>query len=191
MNKSVFDELKNNPNYSVGKSVTWYREQIRGMSLKARDPRLLNDPTRKRASVEPGFLYLYGYDPKLKNKLPFYDRFPLSFVFGFTDGGFMGINFHYLPYSMRFKLFDALMLNAGSKIDDNAKLKVNWNILRSASKFPMVRPAVKHYLIDHVQTNFIKIPISDWKTALLLPVEQFVGASNNQVWNNSRQIIRG
>lgn len=194
MAKSVFDEIKSNPNYSYGKSIEWYRKQIRGLALKARDPRLLNDRDRIRKSVEPGFLYLFAYDPKHKATLPFYDRFPLSFVFDFAKDGFYGINFHYLPYDMRFALFDRMSITSyenKEKFDDKMKMRLNWNILKNASRFPQVQPAVKHYLMDHVESNFIKLPISDWKTALLLPVEQFVGASTKSVWAQSRKIIRG
>lgn len=187
---SIFDEIRNNPDFSVGKSITWYTNLIKDLKVKTRDPRLLSDPKRVRSSVEPGYLYFFGYDPKHKDTLPHYDRFPLSFIFSFTPGGFNGINFHYLPYDMRFKLFDTMVKIDYNNIADNKKLELSWNTLKKASKFPGVKPAVKSYLIDHVQTKFIKIPISDWKTALLLPTEQFVGASARSIWNNSRKISR-
>jgi hypothetical protein len=43
-----------------------------------------------------GEMYLFAYDPKTKEDLPYYDRFPLVFPFRKVKGGFYGINMHYL-----------------------------------------------------------------------------------------------
>lgn len=188
MNKSIFDEVRSNPNFSLGKSIAWYRKQIKGLGVSQSS--LLNDPARKVTKLTPGYLYLFSYDPKGKDKLPFYDTFPLSFVFNIDSVGFHGINFHYLPYDVRFKLFDAMMLTSTNKtIDDKTRLRLNWQQLSNASKFPAVRPAVKRYLFSHVGSRFIQIPITDWKTALLLPVESFVGSSKQKVWQNSKAMM--
>lgn len=191
---SIFDEIKNNPNYSLGKSIDWYKKRIKELAVKANDPRLLRDKDRVRRSVQPGFLYLFAYDAKHKDTLPYWDKFPLTFVFDFTPNGFIGINFHYLPYSARFALFDRMILGAMKaddfKYDDKMKLKLNWSILKNAARYPQVKPAIKQYLMPNVQSNFIKIPISDWKTALLLPVDNFVGASRTKVWADSKELMR-
>ena len=40
---------------------------------------------------------MFVYDPKTKAKLPFYDTFPLVLPIDTFRGGFIGLNFHYLP----------------------------------------------------------------------------------------------
>ena len=47
---------------------------------------------------------------KLKNKLPYYDRFPLTLPIEQYSDGFLGINLHYLSILMRIRLLDRLMI---------------------------------------------------------------------------------
>jgi hypothetical protein len=108
--------------------------------------------------------------------------------FNFAPGGFLGINLHYLPYLMRFKILGALTdYVVNSKNSDKTKVQVSWNILSTAAKFEPVKACVKHYLSDHVQTRFLRINYQDWVTASQLPIEQFVKASKTKVWNDSRK----
>src|SRR5579859_4289851 len=44
-----------------------------------------------------GKMVMYTYDPKLKEKLPYYDTFPLGIVVAFNKTGFYSLNLHYLP----------------------------------------------------------------------------------------------
>ena len=43
-----------------------------------------------------GRLNMFLYDPKYKDKLPYYDVFPLVLPIQRYSDGFLGINFHYL-----------------------------------------------------------------------------------------------
>ena len=51
-----------------------------------------------KATLRPkyGIMNLFGYDPKHKERLPYYDTFPLIFPLEPAKGGFIGLNFHYL-----------------------------------------------------------------------------------------------
>ena len=42
-----------------------------------------------------GRMFMFFYDPKTKDTLPFYDRFPLIVMVGPAAGGFYGLNLHY------------------------------------------------------------------------------------------------
>lgn len=188
--KNVFDEIRNNPNFSPENSVEWFRKRVQTLGLKPGDPRLLRDRTNIVQKVIPGFVYLFAYEAKTET-LPFYDMFPLSFVFSLERDGFYGINFHYLAPKLRFALYDKMVVNlSNNKMDETTKIRANWALLSNFSKFPMVKPAVKRYLYTQRQSNFLRIPITDVKTALMLPVENFVGKNKQQVWANSLKIIR-
>ena len=50
---------------------------------------------------------MFVYSPKLRNKLPYYDTFPLVLPLKNYNNGFLGLNFHYLPYALRLRLLDA------------------------------------------------------------------------------------
>ena len=175
------------------KSRAWFEQQVLLMTKQGlTPPRVLNgNPNQLVTSVRPGSLYMFGYDPKTKAELPYYDRFPLVFPFRKTPDGFIGLNMHYLPYALRIQLLDRLLVFANNKLfDDTTKLKYSWATIDGASKYAAAKPCVKQYLMSHVKTQFRQVESSNWATAMLLPVEVFVGASKQEIWTDSRKLIR-
>jgi hypothetical protein len=137
-------------------------------------------------------MYMYIYDPKFKDTLPFYDRFPLIFPFKVEADRFWGINFHYLPPPLRAKLMDSLYDVANNqRYDETTKLKINYQILNSASKFRYFKPCIKQYLFTQMKSKFVYIYPSEWDIALFLPAERFTKASKAQVWTESRKSVAG
>jgi hypothetical protein len=139
--------------------------------------------------VLPGYLYMFFYDAKLKDKLPYWDSFPLVLPFSKVPNGFYGINLHYMPYGARFKLLGALHEYASDeKASEETRLRINWKILTSLARVAPIKHCVKHYLDEYVQSRFLQIKYPDWVTASLLPVERFEGASKQKVWLDSRKV---
>lgn len=168
----------------------WYRETAQ--SYKRIDERALMKGDAERLTTKPmvGSMYMYYYDPKHKATLPYYDRFPLVFPYRKVAGGFMGINLHYLPLMYRAKLMDALYDVANNdKFDETTKLKMNYSILNSSSKFKYFAPCVKHYLNEHLRSRFLYVYPSEWDIALFLPTERFVGATKQKVWQDTKKLI--
>lgn len=169
---------------------TWYRDTA--SSYKKLDERALMRGGNERLTTRPmiGSMYMYYYDPKHKKTLPYYDMFPLVFPYKKTQDGFMGINMHYLPLTYRAKLMDALYDVTNNKnFDETTKLKMNYQVLNSASKFKYFAPCVKHYLTDHLRSRFLYVYPSEWDIALFLPLERFQGASKQKVWAESKKLI--
>lgn len=181
-----FEALRVDP-ASVRRSQTWYRAQINNL-------RNLAGSTNKalataNATLNMGGLYLFRYDPKWKAELPYYDRLPLVLPFNTAPGGFMGINIHYMPYALRFKIMGELLKQVKDIADPQSRAKVNWNILNSASRFPGVAACVKHYLSDHVKSSFMEIPNDQWVGAAMLPIEQFTKAGKETVFKQTRKLM--
>lgn len=178
-----------------GKSKSWFDQQVRLMtSIATRRPNTImqGDNANKGTKVIPGHLYMFIYDPKHKETLPYYDTFPLVFPFKQVKGGFYGLNMHYLPYMLRAKLLDRLLEFRNNKtMDESTRLKFSWSMINGMSQFAPAQACVKHYLYSHVQSPFKAIHASDWATAMLLPVEQFQKASVAQVWRDSARKTRG
>lgn len=108
--------------------------------------------------MKPGYMYLFKYDPKGKLDLPYYDTFPLIFPIETYNDGFLGINFHYLPYMLRAKLMDALYtITTDKKYNDKTKILATYRILQGASKYSAFKPTVKRYLYNHVRSQFLEI----------------------------------
>lgn len=184
------------------KARDWYRNQAQ-RAARAKDIKTegaitgeniikLSGSGDKVSKQVIGNMYLFKYDPKHKDTLPYYDRFPLVFPINKAKGGFLGINMHYLPPTLRAELMDALYsVTTNKKFDDSTRLKISYDILNKAKKFRLFRPTIKHYLAKHVQTRFVYMNPSEWDIALFLPLQEFVGASKQKVWADSRKIARG
>ena len=159
------------------RSLQWYQDQIKTLNKSSYSSRrLMQNAPMQTSVIIPGHMYLFTYDAKHKDKLPFWDKFPLVLPFKKVTDGFYGINLHYLPYQLRFDLLGALHKYASDqKINENTRIEISWKILQTMSRVAPVENCVKRYLYTNVQSNiFLNIAYPDWVTAALLPVERFV-----------------
>lgn len=169
----------------------WYREtasKIRNVNER----KLMREDESRLSLRQPiiGSMYSFYYDPKHKDTLPYYDRFPLIFPFKKVKGGFYGINVHYLPLQLRAKLMDGLYEYANnSRYDETTKIKMNYELLTRTANLKWFKPCVKHYLTEHVRSKFMYIYPSEWDIALFLPTERFAKASKAQVWVDSKRTL--
>lgn len=173
----------------------WYRDQAKQVSKsQVKDTKLIREMGKERYEnrFRIGHMYMFGYDPKHKATLPYYDRFPLIFPVGPAKGGFYGINAHYLPLKLRAKLMDALYdISNNDKFDYSTKINLSYKVLKSSEKLREFKPCFKHYLSNHVRTKLVYVHPTEWDIALFLPTAQFQGATQTKVWADSRKIIRG
>lgn len=173
---------------------TWYRDAAAQATGNYRPSNVVKQFSEKKrvGRPEPGYMYAFKYDPKFKKTLPYYDMFPLIFPIDFYGDGFLGINFHYLPLPLRAKLMDALYsLSTDKRYDEETKLVATYQTLNKASKYAAFKPTVKRYLYENVKTPFLEITAAEWDIALFLPMESFKKASTDEVWKDSRSIIKG
>ena len=170
------------------KSIKWFRDSAFNVTT-VNAPRLMTDKDNVRSSIttkDIGKMFMYFYDPKYKDELPYYDKFPLIFLVDIDSDGFYGINLHYISPQLRAKLMDALFaLRTNNKYDDTTRLKISYQILSSASKFSYFKPCFKRYLHGHVQGRFLNVPVENWDMALMLPTERFSGAQRSKVFRDS------
>ena len=177
----------------------WFRS-LAEQTVSSSPNQILKTAPNVQLTRQPqvGFMYHFFYDPKLKETLPYYDRFPLIFPFkrGFTrdraidSGSFLGINLHYLPPQLRARLMDALYtISTDKKFDEDTRIRISYEALNKASKFRFFKPCVKRYLVNRVRSRFVKINADQWDTALFLPTERFVKKNKNAVYRQSRSMI--
>ena len=168
----------------------WYRDAARDFGSVNEKNLMRSDRNRLTANPQVGSMYMFYYDAKHKDTLPYFDKFPLIFPFKKVDGGFMGINLHYLPLQYRAKLMDSLYdLTTNERYDERTKLELSYKLLNSAGKFRYFKPCVKHYLTGQLRSRFMYIYPSEWDMALFLPLERFQGASKTKVWSDTRKAL--
>lgn len=183
MNKAISMGIENE---KISNARNWFSTQT--SNVKRVEPRTVVQKSRDSLTnhLTVGRMYLFIYDAKTKDTLPYFDKFPLIFPFRKVDNGFYGINMHYLPYLFRARLMDALYetLN-NNKMNETTKLKINYNLLNSSVKYRFFKPCVKHYLNNYVKSRFLYVDPNQWEVALFLPLERFQGATKLQVWKDS------
>ena len=96
---------------------------------------------------------------------------------GGIGGGFLGINFHYLPVPLRMRLLDKVV---------NFPNDVNYQGLKRIS---LLKPTIKKYLNGFVKSEFRIIQPDEFVVAALLPVHNFKKAQASQVWADSRSMV--
>ena len=173
---------------NLDRSVQWYqravREYARGINTyqEARQ----TDLGKQARNLESGKMYMFAYDPKGKADLPYYDTIPLIVLIDTLPNGFSGINLHYLAPMIRAELLDKLLPNDRT-LTDKSILKSNWNVVNNFSRFPEVRNSVKKYLGQHITAQLIEVDPVNWKAAIHLPVQSFVGASDRVVYRQTME----
>ena len=171
-------------------SRDWYREKAREVRNINTTKLINSNPEYRTGRIMPGFMYMFAYDAKHKDTLPYYDKFPLIFPFQADSEGFTGINLHYLPHLLRARLMDALYnLVSNGKFDDKTRLRMSYDILNSSSKYKYFKPCVKRYLFSQMQTKFLMIPSSEWDIALFLPLERFT-VNKAVVYKDSTNLVK-
>lgn len=178
-------------------SSTWFRGQA-AKTVASPQRMIRADIERFRPYPLLGNMYLFAYDPKYKDTLPYYDRFPLVIPFEGTrtvgksgaGGGFYGLNLHYIPPRLRARLLDALYEYTNSDtLDEKTKFRISYNILNRVSKLKYFRPCVKQYLFSHLRSKFFHIDPKEWNMAIMLPLDRFVGSNKTTIYRESNERI--
>lgn len=195
--ETLADKAKRaNVNLSIAEpqSLDWFRNAARTATA---NPNTMLSAYRDKIKNVPklGNMYLFAYDPKTKDKLPFYDTFPLVIPFasarmrGFAGdaNGFMGLNLHYLPLYYRAYLMNAIYENHlnNKKLDETTRFRLNYQILQRVAKLRFFQPCVKRYNFDYLRSRFLEISPDEWDMALFLNLARFQKASQRTVWNDS------
>jgi hypothetical protein len=192
---------------SAQEAQKWFRDQIRkladptGMYLMASHKERL----RTVAQIDRyntrylGRMIMFFYDPYHKNNpkvLPYYDMFPLVIPFNLNapskknGPGFLGLNLHYIPIPLRAQLLQQLMsLYQNQHLDENKKLQLSWQIIKSHASIKYYKPCVKWYLHKQVRSRIFIVDPLDWEFMLTLPTERFVRNTKSGVWRESKRSL--
>lgn len=187
------DAFRSGINPRTRQSRDWFRKRVKNLRsnrlnrdslMRESEGRLVNKPT-------VGKMYMFYYDPKHKETLPFYDRFPLIVVVAPAKGGFYGLNLHYLPPILRAKMLDKLYENTNNKkFDETTRIRADYSLLTRLSGAPYYKACFKHYLGAHVESRFSEIEPTEWEIAAFLPTAIWNKASASEVYKDSRRKLR-
>ena len=135
-------------------SIEWYRQKIREFGQPTSAQLVREGKRSNRPYI--GKLNMFIYDPKLKEKLPYYDKYPLTYVIRIEGDGFLGCNLHYVRLTQRDELAKSLLNNSA----------------QGAVSVP--RRTLHKYLYTGVKDIIFPIPEDEWSDVAQLPTEEFV-----------------
>lgn len=171
-------------------SRDWFRRKALALRNVSRSALMKEEPVTLSNRSVVGSMYMFFYDPKHKKTLPYYDSFPLVIVIDKAEGGFLGLNLHYLPPILRAKFLDALLdITSNDKYDESTKFALSYSLLKKSSKYKYFKPCIKHYLASNVKSRFAKVHAPEWEIAAFLPTADWQKASKSTVYSNSRRMI--
>lgn len=154
-------------------SIRWFRTQVKNNSVSPRrvlrDPEISRNLKRAPEHIKLGELLLFRYDPKHKEKLPFYDVYPLSIIMstGVSKAGekyVISLNLHYLTQMERERLLTAIY-----KSNTKGGAQEVLALVQRLSYYPGFRHAIKMHLLNHMVGNVLSIPFDEWALAVNIP----------------------
>ena len=183
-----FKDIVRKAGNNMDRSVQWYQRAVRqyARGVNTFQEARQTDLGKQARKLDTGKMYMFSYDPKWKATLPYYDRVPLVILVDILPTGFSGINLHYLAPMIRAELLEKLLPNERT-LTDKSLLKANWSFVRNFSRFPEVRNSVKKYLGVNITGQMIEVDPDNWKAAIHLPVQSFVGASDRVVYRETME----
>jgi hypothetical protein len=173
-------------------SVKWFMTKMANLKNTSRIPNTIKrEEFRNTKRFIKGGLFFFFYDPKTKEDLPYYDKFPLVLMLERYDDGFLGLNLHYLPIKYRVAFMNKLLdYGRFDEEGDPVRIRITYDILSATKRFKEFRPCIKRYLTHHVKSRILMVQPEEWETAVFLPVHQFKKARADKVWRESIQEIR-
>ena len=170
-------------------AVSWLQKKIDEIKRPSAIPNTIRGEVGRQkqpGQLRIGMLYCYYYDPKTKDDLPYWDRFPMVLILEKYNDGFLGLNLHYLPVRYRVAFLQKLMKYAQMTPEqDIRRMRISYDILQSTRRFAEFRPCLKRYLYSHLRSRILMIEPNEWDVATMLPIQQFRGAKPQKVWMDS------
>ena len=108
----------------------------------------------------------------------------MSIVIERYKNGFLGLNLHYLPITMRFVFMDQLWNYVSSptgQLDEDTRIILRYNMLNSISGKKFYKPCLKRYLYSQLRTPLYHIPSDKWIYAMVLPSSKFFNSQGSTV----------
>lgn len=132
-----------------------------------------------RRGIMPGEIICFNYDPKYKDKLPYYDKTPLIIPITATKTGFSGLNLHYLTPVDRARVMDLIFKQDKSVM----------GFMHALATSPYYAPCYKNYLYSRMRSKVHIFSREHWEIAIYLPLARFVKASQGLVGSKSKHKI--
>lgn len=172
---------------SPDKATRWYQKNIRSLGLSNMNPKqaFRSGLGEFVTTFRTGEMYMFLYDPKMKEQLPYYDMAPLVIMHKKTPDGFYGMNMHYISPMNRYYLLGRLeKFLTDDTYSETTRFRMSWGLL---SQIPFTDVCMKKYLYSQVRSRLMRIDPIHWKKSIMLPVDKFINVSKQKLYADSRR----
>lgn len=167
-------------------SSLWTESLIRGLERPRPESGGI-EFQRRDQSKSSGSMYLFTYNPVTKQKMSYYDTFPLVIVTSVSERKFYGVNLHYIPPRQRMFLMGKILRNYNPKMEESFK-GIDLGYLNTLEGSRIVKPCYRSYFDQRISSiNIMSIGPEDWMTAARMPLERFRKVSRESVWGDIRR----
>ena len=178
-------------------SLRWFQTRVRTMKLSSQAFYKQSNLKKAKRYLE-GRMYTFFYNAKTKDKLPYWDRFPVVIILNLTQDGFTALNLHYIPprYRVRFlyELYKYVILDEDDDLSTEEmrmRIKMTYELLTGISKLKAYKPCFKRYLTTHVDGRALEITPNYWDSMAMLPLAQWEKETSRIVYSDSIRRING
>ena len=151
-------------------SLQWFQTNVR--DIRRTPSSLMKENQNFVTRFELGKMYMFMYEAKRKDKLKYYDYFPVTICLKRYATGFMGINLHYLSPRYRALLMDGLY-EFYREIEDESYFQIRYPSVKSISKLRWAKPCIKQYQYPYIDSRIVEVRPEHMDMVVMLPSQQF------------------
>lgn len=183
MMNSIWRDVQAKSKKKSKESLGWLYSLAPKLTSAQVPPEAFNPKSNKQPFI--GGMFLYHYDPKHKETLPWYDSLPLIIPLEIYSDGWLGLNLHYLPPKGRQMLMGKLLEYKKRSNTPKAYMQLSYSMLSSVAKTSLFGPCVHRYLGSHLKSRILRIDDQYWEKVVMLPIQKFQKASAQTVWSKT------
>lgn len=135
---------------------------------------------------KPGNIIFISYDAKYKDKI--YDKTPMFMVMARSRGYTLGLNFHWIPFTMRIWLIQYIIKQNKNNIRNNKPVSFNYRKLKPLLKKLRYAPCIRLYINSRFKRRGAIIPIEYAKEVAEINPASFTGVPAEVIY---KKILRG
>lgn len=170
-------------------SLQWFRTNVRDLKIK---PQVIMRGLEavSNTGLKQGGVYMFHYDAKWKDTLPYWDKYPIVVPLELYSDGFLGINIHYISPSMRVPLLQKMFefTKDNEELEGDARMLIDYDTTQLESELRNAGPCIKRYLTSHIGARITRVPKEQWETLMMMPTAKF-NVNANTVYADSRRKI--
>ncbi len=170
-------------------SMKWFTSKMRAIRTRPESFFKKTNLSKTRQYLD-GRMYMFFYEAKWQDKLPYWDAFPCTIILELYQNGFLGLNLHYIPPKMRAVFLDEAFEYVVADGSETERFNLKYDIIKASARLKNGKACIKRYLFSQMKSAALEVEPEYWDIATMLPVAEFKKQRVIEVYKDSREINR-